>query len=143
MSRPVSPWLVLLAAIAAIEGIGLVAYAIFDIVQGLRVGLTGPQEVSNLPALLLQIVIFSVLGVAGLAIAWGWWRAKYAARAPFILGQLLGLVVGVPIAQNLETTQRVVGTGLVVFAVVGIVVSLLPPVTRAIVPADETGRAKG
>lgn len=139
MSRPVSPWLLILAGIAGIEGVALVGYAVFDVVQGLRVGLTGPEEVSNLPALLLQIVIFLAFGAAGLAIAVGWWRAKYAARAPFILGQILALVVGFPIAQSMETTQRLVGVGLVVFAVIGIAVSLLPPVTRAIVPAQEKG----
>lgn len=133
MSRPTHPALVLLAAIAGVEGVVLIGYAVYDIVEGLRVGLTGPQEVSNLPGLLLQILIFAVLGVASLAIAAGWWRAKYAARAPFIVGQLLALVVGFPLAQGMGTVQRAIGVAMVVVAVVGIAVALLPPVTRAIV----------
>jgi len=133
MARPVHPFLVLLAAIAAIEGVVLIGYAVYDIIQGLRLGLTGPAEVSNLPGLLLQIVIFAVLGGASIAIAIGWWRAKYAARAPFIVGQLLALVVGFPLAQGTGSLQRAVGVALVVAAVVGIGAALAPPVTRAIV----------
>lgn len=133
MSRPVHPLLVLLAAIAGTQGIVLVGYALYDIVQGLRLGLTGPQEVSNLPGFILQIAIFAVLGIASVAIAVGWWRAKYAARAPFIVAQLLALVVGVPLAQGDSTLMRAVGTVLTIVAVVGIGAALLPPVTRAIV----------
>lgn len=133
MTKPVHPLLVLLAGIAAVQGLVLIGYAIYDIVQGFRLGLTGPEEVSNLPGFILQIVIFAVLGVASSAIAVGWWRAKYAARAPFIVGQLLALVVGFPLAQGMATTQRIVGVALVVAGVVGIAAALMPPVTRAIV----------
>ena len=136
MPRPVHPLLVVLAAIAAIEGAALVGYAIFDIVQGFRVGLVGPPEVSNLPGLVLQIAIFAALGVALLAIAAGWWRAKYGARAPFIVAQLLALVVGVPLFQATESGPRSVGVVLIVLGVVGITVALLPPVTRALLESD-------
>ena len=136
MPRPVHPLLVCLAAIAAIEGAALVAYAIFDIVQGFRVGLVGPPEVSNLPGLILQIAIFAVLGVALLAIAAGWWRAKYGARAPFIVAQLLALVVGVPLFQATESGPRSVGMALIGLGVVGIAVALLPPVTRALLDVE-------
>jgi len=134
MARPAHPLLVLLAAIAGLQGIALIGYAVYDIVQGLRLGLTGPEEVSNLPGLILQIVIFAVLGVASIAIALGWWRAKYAARAPFIVAQLLALVVGFPLAQGSGSLQSGVGVALVVIAIIGIAVALLPPITRAIVP---------
>ncbi|MEL0248571.1 MAG: hypothetical protein VXA23_01095, partial [Actinomycetota bacterium] len=100
-------------------------------------GLTGPPEVSNLPALVLQVVIFAALGVGLIAIARGWWLSKYGARAPFILAQLRGLVVGVPLTAAPDAGTRVVGAALVVAAVIGIAVSLLPPVTRAIVDIDE------
>lgn len=134
MARPVHLYLVLLAAIAGAQGLALIGYAIYDIVEGLRVGLTGPQEVSNLPGLVLQIAIFGVLGGASIAIAVGWWRAKYAARAPFIVAQLLALVVGFPFTQGSSSLQQFVGVALIVVAIVGITVALLPAVTRAIVP---------
>ena len=73
------------------------------------VGLTGPPEVSNLPALVLQVVIFAALGVGLIAIARGWWLSKYGARAPFILAQILGLVVGVPLTAAPDAGTRVVG----------------------------------
>ena len=135
--KPTQPLLIVLAAIAAAEGIVLVGYAIYDVIQGIRVGLTGPPEVSNLPALVLQVVIFAALGVGLIAIARGWWLSKYGARAPFILAQLRGLVVGVPLTAAPDAGTRVVGAALVAAAVVGIAVSLLPPVTRAIVDTDE------
>jgi len=135
--KPTQPLLIVLAAIAAAEGIVLVGYAIYDVIEGIRVGLTGPPEVSNLAALVLQVVIFAALGVGLIAIARGWWLSKYGARAPFILAQLLGLVVGVPLTAAPDAGTRVVGAALVVAAVIGIVVSLLPPVTRAIVDTDE------
>jgi hypothetical protein len=134
--RPTKPLLMVLAGIAAIEGAVLVGYAGYDVFQGLTVGLTGPAEVSNLPALVLQIVIFAALGVGLLAIARGWWLSKYGARAPFILAQLLGLVVGFPLAQAPDSGTRAIGVALVSAAVVGIAISLLPPVTRAIVDSN-------
>jgi len=133
MPRSARPLLAILTAIAGLQGVTLIGYAVYDIVQGLRLGLTGPEEVSNLPGLILQIVIFTVLGVASLVIAVGWWRAKYAARAPFIVAQLLALVVGFPLAQGAATVQRLVGVALVLVAAIGIAVALMPPVTRAIV----------
>ena len=136
MPKPVHPLLVVLAAIAAIEGATLVGYAVFDVVQGFRVGLVGPPEVSNLPGLILQIVIFLVLGGALLAIAAGWWKGRYGARAPFIVAQLLALVVGVPLFQASESGPRFAGLALIVVGAVGIAVCLLPPVTRVLLDSD-------
>lgn len=125
--------LIVLALIAAVQGVGLIGYASYDIVQGLTVGLTGPDEVSNLPGLVLQIVIFAVLGIGLVVVARGWWRAKYGARAPFIVAQLLALVVGVPLVSAPDLGTRQVGIAVVVLGVVGIVVALLPPVTRVLI----------
>lgn len=137
MTFPRHPLLAVLAAIAVLQGIGLIGYAMFDIVQGLTVGLTGPSEVSNLPGLILQIAIFAALGVGLLFVARGWWGATYGARAPFIVAQILALVVGVPLlsAPDVGTTQ--VGIALVITGVVGIVVALLPPVTRVLIETAE------
>lgn len=133
MTAPRHPMLIVLALIAAVQGVGLIGYALYDIVQGLTVGLTGPDEVSNLPGLVLQIVIFAVLGIGLVVVARGWWRAKYGARAPFIVAQLLALVVGVPLVSAPDLGTRQVGIAVVVLGVVGIVVALLPPVTRVLI----------
>ena len=79
--------LVVLACIALIEGLGLVAYALFDIVEAGRVGTSGPEDVSNAPALILLVVITAAFGVGLIWVARGWWRAQRWARAPFILSQ--------------------------------------------------------
>ena len=133
MVGPRHPLLVLLSAIAAIQGIGLIGYALYDVVQGITVGITGPQEVSNLPALVLQIVIFAALGTGLMLVARGWWRARYGARAPFIVAQLLALVVGVPLMSAPDAWTRQVGVALIVVGVAGLVLALLPAVTRIIV----------
>ena len=133
MVGPRHPLLVLLSAIAAIQGIGLIGYALYDVVQGITVGITGPQEVSNVPALVLQIVIFAALGIGLVLVARGWWGARYGARAPFIVAQLLALVVGVPLMSAPDAWTRYVGVALIVVGVAGLVFALLPPVTRALI----------
>lgn len=120
----------ILAAIAAVQGIALLGYAIFDIVGGLTIGTTGPEEVSNPPALILQIIIFAALGVGMLLVAGGWARRRRWARAPFIVVQFLGLIVGWPLAQAVGLVERSVGIALVILAVLGIFLALTPRVTR-------------
>jgi hypothetical protein len=131
------PILVVLAAIAASQGVGLIGYAIYDIVEGLTVGLTGPAEVSNLPALVLQIAIFAALGIGLLLVARGWWGAKYGARAPFVVAQLLALVVGVPLLTAPDSWTRQVAVGLLVAAAVGLLLAFTPPVTRALLKSTD------
>lgn len=131
VSRPAAP-LTALAAIALLEGLALVAYAIFDAVEAVRVGATGPADVSNGPAIALQIIIFLVFGAGLLWVARGWWGSRRWARAPFLLTQLIALVVGVPLAQAQGGTERVVGIALSLVALVGIALVFTPAVTRAL-----------
>jgi len=107
------------AGIAALEGAGLIAYAGLDVVVALRDGLTGPAAVSNLPGFFLQVLIFLILGGGMLAIARGWWMRARWARSPFVLAQLLALVVGVPIIGT-GGLAGVIGIALVVLSVVGV-----------------------
>lgn len=139
MVYPRHPFLVVLAAIASIQGLGLIGYAVYDIVQGITVGITGPEEVSNLPGLILQIVIFAALGLGLLLVARGWWMGRYGARAPFIVAQLLGLVVGVPLISAPDAWTQRVGFVLVGLSAVGIAIALTPPVTRALVEPSSEG----
>jgi hypothetical protein len=123
---------VALAAIAALEGTALVGYAAFDLVEFARSGISGPSEVSNLPALILQVLIFLSFGVGLLAVGRGWWRVSRRARAPFLLAQLIALVVGFPLAQAAGSTERGVGIAIAAVALLGIAVSLAPAVNRAL-----------
>jgi hypothetical protein len=119
-----------LAVIALVEGAALVCYGLFDLVEALRVGVTGPADVSNLPALVLQIIIFLLFGLGLLWVSWGWWQVRRWARAPFLLAQLIALVVGIPLAQADGGVERWVGIVLSLMAVVGLVVVFTPAVTR-------------
>lgn len=93
--RPTS--LVVAAIVALAEGAALVGYAVYLLVQVARLGLTGPSEVSNAPAVTLEIIIFAVFGAGLLVSGRGLWQARRWARAPIVLGQLIALVVGVPL----------------------------------------------
>ena len=122
----------LLALIALVEAIGLLAYGTYEAVQGVLVGATGPAEVSNVPAIIVQVVIYAALGVGMAYVARGWWRRRRWARAPFVLAQLIGLLVGIPIAQTAGAGPRIAGVFLTVLAILGIVLALTPAVTRAL-----------
>ena len=129
-----APGLVTLAAIAGVQGVGLLAYAVFDVVEALRVGLTGPVAVSNPPALIVLVSITAVLGLGMLWLARGWWRAQRWARAPFIMAQLLVGLIGFELAQSEGVAERSVGLGMIAVASVGLVVAMLPAVGRALEP---------
>ncbi len=118
-----------LGVVAALQGAALLVYAVVDLVVVLREGFTGPQEVSNPAAFGMQVVIFVALGAGLLAVARGWWLSRRWVRGPFVLAQLLGLVVGVPL---LQSSTPVVGGVIVAIALTALVVSLLPSVTRAL-----------
>ncbi len=107
-------------------------YGIFDAVEAVRVGATGPADVSNGPAIALQIVIFLIFGAGLLWVARGWWGSRRWARAPFLLTQLIALVVGVPLAQAQGGTERVAGIVISLLALVGIALVFTPAVTRAL-----------
>jgi uncharacterized membrane protein len=122
---------VALAGIALVEGIALLGYAVFDLVEAATVGVTGPAAVSNVPGIALQIILFLIFGGSLVWIGRGWWSARRWARAPFLLAQLIALVIGVPLAQA-EGPERLVGIVLALMALIGIVLVFTPVVTRAL-----------
>ena len=122
----------LLAALAMTEGLGLIGYAVFDLVEAVRVGVTGPAEVSNPAALAGLIAITAALGVGLAWVAVGWWRARSWARSPFIVAQLVLGLIGFEVAQSAEGALRLIGQVALVVAVAGIVLALLPSVRRAL-----------
>ena len=131
--------LVVLAGIAGIQGLGLLAYAVFDIVEAFRVGITGPAEVSNPPALILLIVITAAFGCGLLWVAGGWWRSRRWARSPFLLAQIIIGLIGFEIAQSTGSVERTVGVVTVVLAALGLVLSFAPAVSRALAEDDAHG----
>lgn len=131
-----SPQLTALAVLSIVEGVFFLGYAVFDVIGAIRFGLTGPEEVSNAPALTLQVMMFALFGAALIFVARGWWGVRRWARAPFVLAQLLVLVVAVPLASAAGSVERVVAGLAVVLAVIGLVVTFLPSTTRALIGED-------
>lgn len=130
------PSVLVLVAISVVEGAFFLGYAVYDLVGAARFGLTGPEEVSNAPALTLQVLMFVLFGAGILAAARGWWGMKRWARAPFVLAQLLVLVVAVPLLSAEGAVERSIAYLGVAMAVVGLIVTFLPSTTRALLGED-------
>ena len=124
--------LIALAAISGAEGLALIGYACYDVIQAIRFGTTGPAEVFNGPALFIQILIFMVFGIGLLLIARGWLGGQRWSRSPFVLAQLIALLVAFPLAQDSSGPGRAVGVSVLICALVGGVLALTPQVGRAI-----------
>ena len=131
MERLPDPPFIALGLIAGIEGAALLAYSVFEAIEGIRIGATGPAEVSSVPALALQIVILALFGAALVFVGTGWIRVRRWSRAPFLLAQLIALVVGFPLASAVGGVERVAGAALVILAIIGIVLVFTPAVTRS------------
>lgn len=134
MTSPETPISLRVAAvIALVEGAALVAYGTYVIVQVARLGITGPAPVSNVQSVTLEIVIFLVFGAALLLAAWGLWRTRRWSRALAVLGQLIGLVVGVPLVSATGSVERIAGILVVLMSIGALVCLFLPSSTRALV----------
>jgi hypothetical protein len=128
--------LVVLAAIAFVQGAALVGYALYDVVEAIRSGITGPSEVSNPMALIMLIVITAALGAGMVVVGLGWWRAQRWARAPFVMAQVIVALLGYDLAQATGSVVRAVGVAAMVMAALGLVLSLAPATGRAIGDTD-------
>lgn len=124
--------LIVAACVSAVEGAFLAGYAVYILIQVARLGITGPEPVSNPVSVTLEIVIFAVIGAGLLAAGWGLWHRRRWGRAPAVLGQLLCLVVAVPLAGAVGGVERTIGIVASVTAVVALVCLFLPSTTRAL-----------
>jgi len=135
MSRPTRSFAAI-AVIGAIEGLGLIVYAIFDMIEAVRVGITGPADVSNPAALSLLIIIYLVLGVGLLLVARAWWLMRTWQRGAFILAQVIAVLVFFDLTQSSESLQRTVGIVILLMAIVGVVLVFTPKVLRVFAEAQ-------
>jgi hypothetical protein len=129
--------LVALALIALLEGVALIGYAVFDVVEAVRVGITGPAEVSNAPALITLIVITAAFGVGLVLVARGWWQARPWARSPFVFSQIIIGLIGYELSQSGGSVERTVGYVCVLVAILGLVLSFTPAVSRALEESND------
>lgn len=118
------------APLVGLEGLVLTGYGVYIAVQFARFGLTGPAEVSNVPAVILEIVIFGGFGVALLVTARALWQARRIARAPAVFAQIIAVVVGGPLLGAAENSSRLAGVALVAVAIASVVALLSRSVTE-------------
>lgn len=105
-------------------------YAILIVIGVARFGVSGPREVANASGVTLEVVIFLFFGLGMLLVAGGWFAAKRWARAPFLLAQLLALVVSVPLMGATDPFQKWVAILVTIAAVIGVFLAFTPSVTR-------------
>ncbi len=120
----------ILGIISGVQGVFYVVYAILIVVGVARFGVSGPSEVANASGVTLEVVIFLFFGLGMLLVAVGWFAAKRWARAPFLLAQLLALVVSVPLIGATNLFQKWAAILVTLAAVVGIFLAFTPAVTR-------------
>ena len=131
-SPPSARGLLVAAPAAAVQGLVAAAYAVFLIEEAIRVGATGPADVSNGAA---ETVLIVIIGLIGAALVWCsicLWRERRWARAPVVL---LEIIIGIVsfnamINPGYPSWIRVVFGALCVMAV-GTLVSLFLPSTTA------------
>jgi hypothetical protein len=126
-----------LSVVSILEGAALLGYAVFDLVEAVRVGITGPEEVSNPAALALLIAITAAFGAGLVWVGVGWWRTRRWARAPFILAQVLVVLVGYELAQSEGAVERSVGIAGAGLAILGLILAFAPAVSRQLAADDD------
>ena len=120
----------LLALIAALEGIALLVNGAIAVYSALTDGSYGTQGEDS-SAILIEIVIFVVFGIGLLMVAKGWFTMKRWARSPFILAQLIGLFGGGSMVFDSSASSKIPGLLLAGPALIGLVLTFSPAMVRA------------
>lgn len=113
-------------AAAVLAGIEAVAVAAYAVVIGLS-ALTTPGSIAAAPVVVITFLLFAV-GIA--ACARGLWLRRRAARTPFGVIQLFGLVTGWTLTQGDGDTTHYAGYAVLVLSVVGIALVINPALGR-------------
>ncbi len=130
------PFVITLSVVSLLEGLVLLGYAMYDVIEAFRTGITGPEEVSNAPALLGLIAITAIFGAGLVWLARGWWNGRSWARSPFVFAQLIIGLIGYELSQSTDDGPRTIGQVAMVVAVVTIVLGFMPSVRRALAADD-------
>lgn len=109
------------AAVAGLQGLALLGYALGISIIGLTSGLEGPAAVSSPTGAVVEVAAFALFGAGMVAIAYGRWRGAAWSGPPFVLSQLLALAVGLPLATATDTVGRTIGLAVTASAAIGLV----------------------
>ena len=116
--------LVAAGLVALIEGAAVLAYAIGIGVSSLR----STDAEATSPVVVVIIYLLFAAGI--LACARGLWTRRRAARTPFGVIQLFGLVIGWTLTQGDGEVTHVIGYAVLVVSVVGIALVMSPALGR-------------
>lgn len=120
----------ILGVISGIQGVFYVVNAVLIVVGVARFGISGPGEVANASGVTFEVIIFLFFGIGMIFVAVGWFTAKRWARAPFLLAQLMALVVSVPLMSATDPVQKWAAILVTLAAVIGVFLAFTPAVTR-------------
>jgi hypothetical protein len=111
----------LTAAVALViaEAAGVLAYAV-------GIGIAAVQEPGSVAAAPVEIVIYLIFVAGMVACGRALWQRRRAARTPFAVIQLFGLVVGWTLTQGDGDLTHRIGYAVLVVAVVGIALAISP-----------------
>ena len=118
--------LVAACLLALIEGVALVAYAIGIGVSSLRS--TDAEATSPV----VVVIIYLIFAAGILVCARGLWTRRRAARTPFGVIQLFGLVIGWTLTQGDGEITHLIGYAVLVVSVVGIALVMSPALGRGL-----------
>jgi len=116
--------LVAATLLALVEGVALVAYAVGIGVSSLR----STDAEATSPVVVVVIYLLFAAGI--LVCARGLWARRRAARTPFGVVQLFGLVIGWTLTQGDGEVTHAIGYAVLVLSVVGIALVMSPALGR-------------
>lgn len=105
---------------AVAEGAALIINGLLVGFVVLRDGITGPSAVASPVGVAVEVVLYLLFGAVLLVIARGVLRGSGAVLTPFVLAQLLGLTVALPLARSTGMAS-VIGWIATVLCLAGIV----------------------
>lgn len=111
------------AVVAAVEALAVAAYAVV-------IGISALAEPGSIAAAPVVVVIFLIFAAGIAACARGLWLRRRAARTPFGVIQLFGLVTGWTLTQGDGDPTHLVGYAVLAISVVGIALVMSPGVGR-------------
>ena len=112
-------------AVAALEGVALVAHTV-------GIGVSATQNPGSIASAPVEMVLYLVFAAGILACALGLWRRRAAARTPFGVVQLFGLVVGWTLTQGDGDLTHRIGYLVLAVSIVGVALVLSPSLAESL-----------